>query len=46
MNYIDRNLKKETHDKTIGIILVRKNNKYVMEYCSDERIKAREYIVI
>ena len=46
MNYIDRNLKKETHDKTIGIILVRKNNRYVIEYSSDERIKAREYIVI
>ena len=46
MNYIDRNLKKENHDKTIGIILVRKNNKYVIEYSSDERIKAREYIVI
>ena len=46
MNYIDKNVKKSTHDKTIGIILVRKNNKYVMEYCSDKRIKAREYILI
>ena len=46
MNYIDKNVKKSTHDKTIGIILVRKNNKYVMEYCSDKRIKSREYILI
>ena len=46
MNYIDRNLKKETHDKTMGIILVRKNNKYVIEYSSDERIKAREYLIL
>ena len=46
MNYIDKNVKKSNHDKTIGIILVRKNNKYVIEYCSDHRIKAREYIVI
>ena len=46
MNYIDKNLKKETHDKTIGIILVRKNNKYVIEYSSDERIKAREYLIV
>ena len=46
MNYIDKNVKKSTHDKTIGIILVRKNNKYVMEYCSDERIKTREYVLI
>ena len=35
MNYIDKNVKKSSHDKTIGIILVRKNNKYIMEYCSD-----------
>ncbi|MBR1749070.1 MAG: DUF1016 family protein [Bacilli bacterium] len=46
MNYIDKNIKKGIHDKTIGIILVRKNNKYVMEYCSDERIKTREYVLI
>ena len=46
MNYIDKNVKKSNHDKTIGIILVRKNNKYVMEYCSDSRIKAREYMVL
>ena len=31
MNYIDRNLKKITHDKTIGIIICRKNNEYVIE---------------
>ena len=46
MNYIDKNVKKRNHDKTIGIILVRRNNKYIMEYCSDTRIKTREYITI
>ncbi|MBR1679166.1 MAG: DUF1016 family protein [Bacilli bacterium] len=46
MNYIDKNLKKSIHGKTIGIILVRKNNKYVIEYCSDHRIKAREYVIL
>ncbi|MBR1749169.1 MAG: DUF1016 family protein [Bacilli bacterium] len=46
MNYIDKNLKKEQHDKTIGIILVRKNNKYIMEYSSDKRIKTREYVIL
>ena len=46
MNYIDKNIKKGIHDKTIGIILVRKNNKYVIEYCSDPRIKAREYVML
>lgn len=46
MNYIDNNLKKISQDKTIGIIIVRKNNAYVMEYCSDDRIIAKEYEVI
>ena len=46
MNYINKNLKSTEEEKTIGIILVRKNNKYVMEYCSDERIKSREYLVL
>ncbi len=43
MNYIDRNLRKINQDKTIGIIICKKDNKYVIEYASDERIIAREY---
>ena len=43
MNYIDKNLKKITQDKTIGIIICKKNNKFIMEYCSDERISVRKY---
>ncbi len=43
MNYIDKNLRKQMQDKTIGIILCKKDNKFIMEYCSDERIKVREY---
>ena len=46
MNYIDKNLRKITQDKTIGIILCRKDNKFIMEYCSDERIEVREYKLI
>lgn len=46
INYIDKNLKKINKDKTIGIIIVRKNNKFVLEYCSDERILIREYELI
>jgi predicted nuclease of restriction endonuclease-like (RecB) superfamily len=45
MNYIDANLKKITQDKTIGIIICKKNNKFIMEYCSDERILTREYLL-
>ena len=45
MNYIDNNIKKNGHDKTIGIIICKKENKYIIEYCSDKRIIAREYIL-
>ena len=44
MNYIDKNIKTIEETKTVGIIIVRKDNKYIMEYCSDERILSREYI--
>ena len=46
MNYIDKNLRKPTQDKTIGIIICKKDNKFIMEYCSDNRIFAREYYVL
>jgi len=46
MNYIDRHLKKIIHDKTIGIIICKKNNKFVMEYCSDKRILSKEYSLV
>ena len=46
MNYIDKHLRKPTQDKTIGIIICKKDNKFIMEYCSDERILAREYYVL
>jgi len=45
MNYIDRNLRKTTQDKTIGIIICKKNNKYIIEYCSDKRIVAKQYSI-
>lgn len=43
MNYVDKNIKNIDDNKTVGIIICRKNNKYVIEYCSDTRIIAREY---
>ena len=46
MNYIDNNLKSINHDKTIGIIICRKDNKFIMEYCSDKRILSRNYKII
>ena len=46
MNYIDKNVKTIDENNTVGIIICKKNNEYVIEYCSDERIIAREYILI
>ena len=46
MNYIDKNLRKIHQNKTIGIILVRKDNKFILEYSSDSRIMCREYQLI
>ena len=46
MNYIDKNLKTIEEDKTIGIIIVKKNDSYIMEYCSDDRILTKEYTML
>lgn len=46
MNYIDKNLRKFNQDKTIGIIICKKDNKFIMEYKSDSRIISREFELI
>ena len=46
MNYIDKNIKSIDDNKTVGIIICKKENKYVIEYCSDDRIIAREYELV
>ena len=43
MNYIDNNLRKIYQEKTIGIIICKQDNKYVIKYCSDDRVISREY---
>ena len=43
MNYIDYNVKDITDNKTIGLIVVKENNEYIIKYSSDTRIKAVEY---
>ena len=46
MNYIDRNVKEINHNNTIGILICKKENKFVIEYCSDDRIAIREYELV
>ena len=43
MNYIDNNLKKMDQNPTIGIIICKKNNKFIMKYVTDNKILEREY---
>ena len=46
MNYIDKNIRRVDQDKTIGIIICKKDNHFIMEYCSDDRIIIRMYEVM
>ena len=44
MNYVDVNLKKDFHNKTTVILLVRKNNKWLIKYINNDGIMIRKYI--
>ena len=44
MNYVDVNLKKDFHNKTTGILLVRENNKWLIKYINNDVILVRNYI--
>ena len=44
INYIDANLKKDFHNKTTGILLVRENNKWLIKYINNDGIIIRNYI--
>ncbi len=46
MAYIDKNIKRIDQDKTIGIIITRRDNKYLIEYSSDKTIISRNYEII
>ena len=46
MNYIDNNVKSINHNKTIGIIICKEDNEFIIKYCLDERIIARSYKII
>ena len=46
MNYIDKNIKTIEENDTVGIIICKQDNEYVIKYCSDERIIARKYELV
>ena len=45
-NYIDKILKNANQDSTIGIIVCKKDDKYLIEYSTDERIRVTTYELI
>ena len=46
MNYIDSNIKTTEENKTVGVIICKQDNEYVIKYCSDDRIIARKYELV
>lgn len=46
MDYIDKEVKSIYHNKTIGIIICRENNSYVIKYCSNPNIYQTTYLTI
>ena len=46
MNYVDKHIKTIDENDTVGIIICKKNNQYVIDYCSDKRILSREYELV
>ena len=45
-NYIDKHLKNINQDSTIEIIVCKKNDKYLIKYSSDERIRITTYELV
>ena len=43
MNYIDKNLKTINQNDTIGIIICKKGNSFIMQYVTNKNIYEREY---
>ena len=46
MNYIDKNIKSIEENATVGIIICKQDNEYVIKYCSDNRIISRVYKLV
>lgn len=46
VDYIDKNIKLSTHNKTNGLLIVKKKNKYVIEYVTNEDIYVTTYELV
>ena len=45
MNYIDKNIRSINQDKTIGIVICKKGNEFILEYSSDDRIFETNFVL-
>ena len=43
---MDKNIKESCNDKTVGVIICKRENKFILEYISDERIFQTRYQII
>ena len=43
INYVNKNIKKSFHDNTVGVIICKKENKFVMEYCTNPKLFTTTY---
>ncbi len=43
IGYVDKNMRKPFHEETVGVIICKKENKYVMEYCTNPNIFVSTY---
>ncbi len=46
VNYIDNNIKLSNHNKTIGILIVKKKDKYVIEYVTNKEVFITTYKLV
>ena len=43
INYVDQNIKEISNNKTVGVIICKEVNGYVLKYCTDNRIFTTTY---
>ena len=46
INYVDKNIRKPFHESTVGVIICRKENKYIMDYCTNPNVFTSTYQTI
>ena len=45
INYVDKHIKKIFHEQTVGVIICKKNNEFIMEYCTNPSIFTTTYLL-